>query len=503
MATVKIKLSQNVIDQQHNTTPLNSSLAGMVDRFEQAGYDIDADYSHFSSWSLVGSTLRLTYPDGATETYTGVVLDNPNVDQGHASAAGFEFHQDGLLTLTASGKLNYDYAITGTDLAFGTSASGSNFTSLGVATQLPAASPNYDPVFGNISLVVNGNVNLSPTDDLTGTISRITVSAEKFLVSDTIEGRFQIGPNWLANSPGQPESIVEGVLTGYSEAYQDGSQVSISDISAYINAGQSLDAQSLLNGYHLPGNDDISVELPGHLYGDFVVASGDGNDRISIKGGGGHLAVSAGSGNDRITILGDSHNVNGGLGIDTVVLPSTHADYVLRLIPPSTPDPRYQDIFFNVTDKAGVVNTLGNVERIQFSDVTVAIDIDGNAGQAYRLYQAAFNRTPDSVGLGFWIDVLDNGTNLTSVAQGFVNSNEFRTAYGASQTNRELVTQFYQNILHRAPETGGLDFWTGVLDTKAAGVADVLAAISESGENKAGLIGVIGNGFEFTPYVHG
>jgi hypothetical protein len=346
-------------------------------------------------------------------------------------------------------------------------------------------------------------VNLLPSGGLNGTISKLTATADKYLLSGAIEGNFQLSGNLLTDGVGQTQSIVEGVLTGYNELYRDGSQIQFAGMSAYINGNDELDAQLLLNGLHLSGNDDISVELPGHLYSDFAVGSGDGNDRISIKGGGGHLNVNAGSGNDQIIILGDSHNVYGSLGIDTVILPSTHADYALKSIPPDTPDPRYQRIFFTVTDKAGVVNSLGDVERIQFSDATVALDIDGNAGQAYRLYQAAFNRTPDSVGLGFWINVLDNGTSLNSVAQGFVNSNEFKGAYTAGQSNQQLVTQFYQNILHRAPEAGGLNFWTGVLDTKAATVAEVLAAISESGENKAGLIGVIGNGFEFTPYVHG
>ena len=38
---------------------------------------------------------------------------------------------------------------------------------------------------------------------------------------------------------------------------------------------------------------------------------------------------------------------------------------------------------------------------------------------------------------------------------------------------------------------------------QAAGTADVLASISDSNENKVGLIGVIGNGFEYTPYGQG
>jgi hypothetical protein len=34
----------------------------------------------------------------------------------------------------------------------------------------------------------------------------------------------------------------------------------------------------------------------------------------------------------------------------------------------------------------------------------VALDVDGAAGQAYRLYQAAFDRAPDKNGLGYWIN---------------------------------------------------------------------------------------------------
>ena len=36
-----------------------------------------------------------------------------------------------------------------------------------------------------------------------------------------------------------------------------------------------------------------------------------------------------------------------------------------------------------------------NVERLDFSDAHLAFDVDGNAGQIYRLYKAAFARTPD------------------------------------------------------------------------------------------------------------
>ena len=95
---------------------------------------------------------------------------------------------------------------------------------------------------------------------------------------------------------------------------------------------------------------------------------------------------------------------------------------------------------------------------------------------------------------------MDGGVALNAVAQGFVNSAEFKAVYGASPTNAEIVIRFYDNVLGRAAESGGYNYWLGVLDSGNANVAGVLAAFSESPENQAGVIGVIGNGILYTPY---
>jgi hypothetical protein len=119
----------------------------------------------------------------------------------------------------------------------------------------------------------------------------------------------------------------------------------------------------------------------------------------------------------------------------------------------------------------------------------VAFDTEGSAGQAYRLYQAAFARTPDTGGVSYWTNQIDKGTNLTDVAAGFVSSQEFRTVYGQAPSNADIVAKFYQNVLNRAGETGGISFWVGELNNGARSVAGVLAGFSESGENKQ-LVGV-------------
>jgi hypothetical protein len=175
-------------------------------------------------------------------------------------------------------------------------------------------------------------------------------------------------------------------------------------------------------------------------------------------------------------------------GLDTVVYGGARSAYTIS----------HSGNDFVVKNTAGTSTTLANVERIQFSDKTVALDIDGNAGDAYRLYQAAFNRTPDKAGLGFWIDALDTGHSLAEAADAFVNSTEFSTLYGANTTDAQFVGSLYANVLHRAPDAGGYAFWLDALHS--TGRAEILVDFSQSAENQVQVIGSIQNGIEFTPW---
>lgn len=142
------------------------------------------------------------------------------------------------------------------------------------------------------------------------------------------------------------------------------------------------------------------------------------------------------------------------------------------------------------------VDRVVDVERIKFSDKTIALDIDGIAGQAYRIYQAAFDRKPDNNGLKYWISKMDTGTGLESVANAFIGSQEFQSKYGENLSNGEFVSKIYNNVLHRNPDQSGYDYWLSQINSGSMTKANVLTGFAESAENKAALIGVIGNGIE-------
>lgn len=201
------------------------------------------------------------------------------------------------------------------------------------------------------------------------------------------------------------------------------------------------------------------------------------------------------TGNERDNLLqgyGGNDVIDGAAGRDTVRFAGKLAEYTLAS--------SFGSLQVSANDGMSGFATLSNVERLQFADLNMAYDISGIAGKAYRIYQAAFDRTPDAGGLGFWISVMDKGYALVDVADAFIKSAEFAVLYGAQPSNADMLTRLYQNVLHRTPDAGGYAFWLDVLDRHAVSRAQVLAEFSESPENQAALIGVIGNGFSYQPY---
>lgn len=152
-----------------------------------------------------------------------------------------------------------------------------------------------------------------------------------------------------------------------------------------------------------------------------------------------------------------------------------------------------------VTDNRGseAPRTVAATARLRFSDISLTFDLDGVPGQAYRLYRAAFARTPDVSGLGYWMGVLDRGYGLVNVAQGFVGSAEFINLYAGATTNSAIVTQFYKNVLNREGDAVGQAYWVNILDSKAASVAAVLASFSDSPENINATAAVVQNGIAY------
>ena len=129
----------------------------------------------------------------------------------------------------------------------------------------------------------------------------------------------------------------------------------------------------------------------------------------------------------------------------------------------------------------GKVTTLpSTINTIRFDDITITFA--ATAEQIYRLYRAAFDRTPDPSGLGFWLDALQRGATIEEIAFAMAGSNEFALKNGSNVTPSVFITNLYANILHRIPDASGLSFWVESFK-KGVPKEQILLAFAQSGEN--------------------
>ncbi len=295
-------------------------------------------------------------------------------------------------------------------------------------------------------------------------------------------------------------SLTPAVIAVFDQTIQAGSGTAVlTDASGVIIGSYKLSSDK-----HVTITDNVLTIKPGVLHAGTSYTLTLSADSIHDVAGNTYLGdrqfgfttastVDHGSsGNDLLAASGIGSMLDGGAGVDTAVYSGVSSAYIIT---------RGSDAAaVHLSSATGQSSDqLTGIERIQFLDKSIALDINGNGGQAYRLYQAAFNRAPDLGGLGFWIHAMDQGATLSEVASSFVSSAEFLTQYGSAQSDSDFVTILYANVLHRTPDTAGLNYWINNLHS-GLNHANALVNFSESAENQSALLTVIGNGFEYTPY---
>jgi hypothetical protein len=241
---------------------------------------------------------------------------------------------------------------------------------------------------------------------------------------------------------------------------------------------------AVIPGLDVNGGDKVDVVWGGSR-GE-TIRTLAGND--AVMGFGGNDIISGGAGRDWLAGGAGDDSLDGGSDLDAALYAAARSGFTILKTAQG----------FSVSGPDGF-DTVTGIERLMFADAAVALDVDGTGGKAYRLYQAAFDRLPDTGGVGYWINRLDQGASLTAVADAFVGSAELSQRYG-TLNNDQFVNQLYLNVLNRDADAGGQTYWSGHLNAKNLTRADVLAYFSESPENQVAVNGVIQNGFEYTPY---
>ncbi|MFH1021645.1 MAG: M10 family metallopeptidase [Pseudomonadota bacterium] len=224
----------------------------------------------------------------------------------------------------------------------------------------------------------------------------------------------------------------------------------------------------------------------------------DGTDNLAIAYGVTIENATGGSGNDSLTgndagntLTGGQGNdtLTGGAGIDTAVYSSNRA--ICTLTTTGTG--------YGISGGSEGTDTLTGIERLQFVDSRLALDLDGAAGNTAKLIAAAFGRqyllTPALVGAG--LGVFDAGMTMQQVAELALNTELFLQLAG-SRNNEAVVTQLYRSVLDVTPPSEQLDYFAGLL-TAGMSQADLLVLAAENDINiqHIDLVGLIQSGIEF------
>jgi hypothetical protein len=196
-------------------------------------------------------------------------------------------------------------------------------------------------------------------------------------------------------------------------------------------------------------------------------------------------------GNDRLAADATGGIIDGGAGIDTVVFGGASTAYTVSRTAGG----------FDVVGSGGVKQSLVSVERLEFSDHSLALDSNGVPGQIYRLYEGALDRAPESAGMGFWMAHEAAGMPISSIARQFIDSREFGERFGVNLDNAHYVLQLYQNVLGRDPDAAGFAFHVGNLDSGWLTREQVLLGFSESPEFVAMVGATMPVGIAFDPWL--
>jgi serralysin len=278
-------------------------------------------------------------------------------------------------------------------------------------------------------------------------------------------------------------------------AVTDTTQVTFAGTTMTVNPAANLDFAS---GYYVniaagavedsAGNDFAGITGATAL--NFTTVTNTingtaGND--SLTGTASIDTITALAGNDTITGNGGNDAIDGGSGIDVAMYSGARAAYQLTVGASITVDHQ---------GGADGADNLDGVERLRFSDIGLAFDVDGNAGNVAKVLGAVFGpaAVQNEAWVGIGLDFADGGLSIDALAElalGLV--------LGANPTHSQVVNLLYTNVIGTAPDANALALYVGWLQAGHGSQVDLAVLAAETGENalRIGLTGLATTGLEY------
>jgi hypothetical protein len=191
---------------------------------------------------------------------------------------------------------------------------------------------------------------------------------------------------------------------------------------------------------------------------------------------------------------GGNDKIDGRAGLDTVVFVEARAGYTLTK---STIDSSW-----SVEARNGALGSdeVLNIERLQFADTKIALDVDANPAMAAKLIGVILGGSwVDSLFIsGLALGILDNGYTPASLARLGLESTMF-VGLAGSASNKDFYNLVYKNVYGNAPDAATLQSALSQMDSGKATQADMVMKLVDVPQNLVNidLVGIQLNGFEY------
>lgn len=202
-------------------------------------------------------------------------------------------------------------------------------------------------------------------------------------------------------------------------------------------------------------------------------------------------------GNDANNIFyegGGNDKIDGRVGLDTVVFVEARAGY--------TVSKSLVNSSWYVEAKNGALGSdeVLNIERLQFADTKIALDVDANPAMAAKLIGVILGGSwVNSLFIsGLALGILDNGYTPVTLARLGLESAMF-VGLAGSASNKDFYNLVYKNVYGALPDAATLQSALSLMDSGKATQADMVMKLVDVPQNllNIDLVGIQSHGFEY------
>ena len=148
-------------------------------------------------------------------------------------------------------------------------------------------------------------------------------------------------------------------------------------------------------------------------------------------------------------------------------------------------------------DGHSIKMTLKDIERVEFTDTNLALDLDGNAGMTAKILGAFLGASgiqrADLVGVG--LELLDSGTTYEGFLQAALDA-----VFGQNPSGATLVNHFYGTLTGQSAPQSLIDQYGSLIDNGSLSPVSLAMQVAENELNlqNIDLVGLATTGIEYT-----